>query len=342
MPANAGFAALGADGLTQRDLTSLRPRMHFIRNLSDLPAALRGGVVVLGNFDGVHRGHQTVIGQGADFAESEKAPLLVLSFEPHPRQFFDGSKAPFRLTDLRNKAHHLEALGIDGLVVLDFDAALAGTTAEEFITRILVEGLGAKRVVVGYDFCFGKGRKGTPDLMRQIGNFAVTTVDAAATHDGVIYSSTRIRDYLRRGNPAQAAALLGRPFEIEGRVQSGQKLGRTIGFPTANIELGEILRPAIGIYAIRVGVTNDETGETEWRGGAGYYGARPTVNGEDELFEAFLFDFSGDLYGKFIRVALIEFVRPDKKFENIESMKAQIAHDCDTARRILNARAAGG
>ncbi len=316
--------------------------MHLIRTLADFPDALRGGVVVLGNFDGVHRGHQIVIGEAADHAAAQSAPLLVLSFEPHPRQYFAPDSEPFRLTDLRNKAHHLEALGVDGLVVLDFDAGLAGTSAEDFIQDILVAGLGAARVVIGYDFCFGKGRKGTPAMMKSTGAFDVTTIDPAATHDGVIYSSTRIRDYLRRGNPAQAAALLGRPFEIEGRVQPGQQLGRTIGFPTANLKLGEILRPAIGIYAIRCGVESEDGSQTTWHDGAGYYGARPTVDGKDALFGAFLFDFDSDIYGRFLRVALIEYIRSDRKFDSLEDMQAQIAHDSDAARRILRSRAAGG
>ncbi len=304
---------------------------------------LKNGVVVLGNFDGVHRGHQAVIGQARELADSLKAPLLVLTFEPHPRSFFGRNEGgPFRLTDLRNKAHYIEALAVDGLVVMAFNADLAAMTAEDFIDRILREDLGAQHVVVGYDFCFGKGRTGTPDLIRSHGNIPVTTIDPEASHDGIIYSSTRIRDYLRRGNPGQAAALLGRPFEVEGTVEKGQQLGRTIGFPTANLDLGDLVRPADGIYAVRAGFEASPGEGTSWHDGAGYFGRRPTVNGDSELFETFVFDFDGDLYGKYLRVALIEFVRADKKFPDIDAMKDQIAHDCLVARRILQTRAAGG
>lgn len=316
--------------------------MQILHTPNNLPEGLRHGVVVLGNFDGVHRGHQAVIGQAREQADALGAPLLVVTFEPHPRSFFAADQPPFRLTDLRNKAHHLAALAVDGLVVLRFDASLAAMTAEGFIDDILVAGLEACHIVVGYDFCFGKGRQGTPDLIRSHAGLPVTTINPAASHDGIIYSSTRIRDYLRRGNPGQAAALLGRPFEIEGRVQPGQKLGRTIGFPTANIDLGDYLRPAVGIYAIRVGVEYPENDRVTWHDGAGYFGRRPTVDGESELFEAFLFDFSGDLYGKYIRIALIEFVRGDRKFDTVDAMRDQIARDCQVARRILQTRAAGG
>jgi len=316
--------------------------MRIIHHAAETPPDLKGGVVVLGNFDGVHRGHQSVIGRAREIADAASAPLLVMTFEPHPRRHFAPDSSPFRLTDLRNKAHHLAALGVEALVVLSFNQDLAETAAEAFVDTILTDGLGASHVVVGYDFCFGKGRKGTPAMMAERGSFGVTTIEPMASHDGIIYSSTRIRDYLRRGNPGQAAALLGRPFEIEGRVEPGQQLGRTIGFPTANVDLGDTLRPAEGIYAVRCGVEAQDQSSVSWYDGAGYYGKRPTVNGESELFEAFLFDFEGDLYGRYLRIALIEFVRADRKFPNIDAMSAQIEHDCQVARRILQTRAAGG
>lgn len=315
--------------------------MLVVSDLSSLPDALRGGVVAIGNFDGVHRGHQILIGQATAEAARTKSPTGVLTFEPHPRRLFKPDEAPFGLTPTHNKAHHIEALGVDYMAVLEFSAQTAAMSAEEFIDRILIEGLGASHIVIGYDFCFGKGRKGTPDLLRTHGGFDVTVIDPAATHDGIIYSSTRIRDALRRGNPGQAMALLGRPFEIEARVEPGEQLGRTIGFPTANLALGDYLRPAVGIYAVRCGLVDENTGATTWYDGAGYYGDRPTVDGKGELFEAFLFDFDGDIYGRYLRVALIEYVREDKKFESIEALRDQIAIDCQTARRILKTRAAG-
>lgn len=315
--------------------------MHVFSELSDLSSDLKGGVVAIGNFDGVHRGHQLLIGQATAEAAKQDRPTGILTFEPHPRRFFKPDDQPFGLTPTHNKAHHIEALGIDYMAVLEFTGDTAGMSAEEFIDDILIAGLGASHIVIGYDFCFGKGRKGTPELLRTHGGFEVTVIDPAATHDGIIYSSTRIRDALRRGNPGQASALLGRPFEIEARVEPGQKLGRTIGFPTANLALGDYLRPAIGIYAVRCGVVDEETGDTSWFDGAGYYGDRPTVDGTGELFEAYLFDFNGDLYGRYLRVALIEYVREDKKFESIDALREQIAIDCQTARRILKTRAAG-
>ena len=316
--------------------------MRIVHHVAETPPDLKDGVVVLGNFDGVHRGHQSVIGQAREIADARSVPLLVMTFEPHPRRYFGPTAPPFRLTDLRNKAHHLAALGVDALVVLSFNQELAATTAESFVDDILIQGLAASHVVVGYDFCFGKGRTGTPALIQERGGIAVTTVQPVASHDGVIYSSTRIRDYLRRGNPGQAAALLGRPFEIEGRVEPGQKLGRTIGFPTANVDLGDILRPAEGIYAVRCGVESRDQTRVDWYDGAGYYGNRPTVSGEGHLFEAFLFDFDDDLYGRYLRIALIEFIRSDRAFPDVDAMSEQIAHDCQVARRILQTRAAGG
>ena len=315
--------------------------MQVITDLSGMPGDLRGGVVAIGNFDGVHRGHQLLIGKATAAAAENGCPVGVLTFEPHPRRFFKPDEPPFGLTPTHNKAHHNEALGVDYMAVQSFTAETAGMTAEEFIDNVLIAGLGASHIVIGYDFCFGKGRKGTPDLLRTHGGFDVTVIDPAATHDGIIYSSTRIRDALKRGNPGQAMALLGRPFEIEARVEPGEQLGRTIGFPTANLSLNDYLRPAIGIYAVRCGVLDEETGETTWYDGAGYYGDRPTVDGKNEMFEAFLFDFSGDLYGKYLRVALIEYVREDKKFDSIEELRDQIVIDCQSARRILNTRAAG-
>ncbi len=315
--------------------------MRVFTDLSAFPDELRSGVVAIGNFDGVHRGHQLLIGKATEQAAMRGRPTGVLTFEPHPRRFFKPDEPPFGLTPTHNKAHHIEALGVDYMSVLEFTAETAAMTAEDFIDRVLVDGLGASHIVIGYDFCFGKGRKGTPDLLRTHGGFDVTVIDPAATHDGIIYSSTRIRDALRRGNPGQAMALLGRPYEIEARVEPGEKLGRTIGFPTANLSLGDFLRPAIGIYAVRCGLVDEDTGDTTWYDGAGYYGDRPTVDGTGELFEAFLFDFDGDLYGRYLRVALIEYVREDKKFDSVDAMRDQIAADCKIARRILKTRAAG-
>jgi riboflavin kinase/FMN adenylyltransferase len=317
------------------------PVMQIIHQLSDYPNAARGAVIALGNFDGVHRGHQAVIGQAGRLSDEAGVPLGVLTFEPHPVTFFKPDVPPFRLTPFRTKAHQLQALGLDLLICLGFERALAGLTAEEFIEDVLVQGLGLSHLVVGYDFCFGKGRTGTVDTLAADGRFKVTVIDPAAGAGGEVYSSTRIRDYLREGQPGQAAALLGRPFEIEGPVVEGQQLGRTIGFPTANIDIDDYIRPAFGVYAVRAGVSAAQGGASRWYDGVANWGRRPTVNGIGEVFEVYLFDFDGDLYGTDMRIALIEYIRAEQKFDGLDALKAQIAEDCRSARVILQTRAAG-
>ena len=316
--------------------------MEILRNSGDIPAAVQGCVVVLGNFDGVHRGHQTVIGRGAERAESLGAPLVVVTFEPHPRSYFRPHDPPFRLTPMRAKAHQIEALGVTALVVLDFDEAFSKVTAEEFVKQILIDGLKARHVVVGEDFRFGCQRSGDVAMLGAIGKtkgFGVTTVSPVASADGEVYSSSHIRENIIAGKPGHAAAMLGRPFEVEGTVQHGEKRGRELGFPTANIDIGGYVHPALGVYAVRAAI--DPDGEPDWINGVAYFGDRPTVDGKGLLLEVNLFDFDGDLYGRNIRVALIEFLRGDHKFEGLEALRKQIADDSTAARRILRIRAAG-
>jgi riboflavin kinase/FMN adenylyltransferase len=296
----------------------------------------RGAVVAAGNFDGVHLGHQAVLGEAKALAKSLGAPFAVLTFEPHPRVIFQPGLPPFRLTPFRAKSRVLETLGVDLLFTLHFDLAFAQKTAEEFVAEVLVAGLGVKAVVVGYDFVFGNKRRGTPALLTAEGakhGFAVKIVAPVSASGGVVYSSTHIREHLVAGRPREAAALLGRPWEIDGRVEVGDKLGRTIGFPTANIDLADYLRPAPGVFAVRAGI--EEGGKTEWHEGAANLGWRPTVGGKDLRLETHLFDFSGDLYGKHLRVALIERLRPEQRFAGLDALKAQIAVDCQKAREIL-------
>jgi riboflavin kinase / FMN adenylyltransferase len=297
----------------------------------------RGAVVAAGNFDGVHLGHQAVLGEAKALATSLSAPFAVLTFEPHPRAVFQPGLPPFRLTPFRAKSLVLEALGVDLLFTLHFDLVFAQKTAEQFVAEVLVAGLGAKAVVVGYDFVFGNKRRGTPDLLTAEGGkhgFAVKIVAPVAAAGGVVYSSTHIREHLVAGRTREAAALLGRAWEIDGRVEIGDKLGRTIGFPTANIDLADYLRPAPGVYAVRAGI--EDGSKTEWHGGAANLGWRPTVGGKDLRLETHLFDFSGDLYGKHLRVALIERLRPEQRFAGLDALKAQIAVDCEKAREILS------
>jgi riboflavin kinase/FMN adenylyltransferase len=298
----------------------------------------RGAVVAIGNFDGVHLGHQAVIGAAGTLARSLRAPHAVLTFEPHPRQVFRPQDPPFRLTPFRVKARRIEALGVDLLFTLHFDLAFAARSAEDFIDSVLIQGLGVRHVVVGYDFVFGHQRRGDPALLRERGaalGFGVSVIEPVAASGGAVYSSTRIREHLVAGRPGEAAALLGRPWEIDGRVERGDQRGRTIGFPTANLMLDDYLRPAAGVYAVRAGI--EEGGRTVWHDAVANFGRRPTFGGSDLRLEVHLFDFAGDLYGRHLRVALIEHLRPEQKFPGIDALKAQIAADAARARAVLAA-----
>jgi len=315
--------------------------MRIIRHPAALEPADRGAVVAVGNFDGVHLGHQIVIARAAERAKELSAPLAVLTFEPHPYAFFHPEAPPFRLTPFRAKAQQIERLGVDLLAVLHFDAELAKISAEDFVHEQIAHGIDARHVVAGYDFHFGNRRRGTPALLEQLGKalgFGVTVVAPLQAAGGALYSSTRIRELLSAGQPRPAAALLGRSFEIEGRVERGDRRGRTIGFPTANLELGDYLRPAKGVYAIRA--RTEEAG-APWCDGVANLGERPTVGGKDLRLEAHLFNFDGDLYGRHLRVALVEHLRPERKFGGLAELKAQIAADAAQARAILKAEPFG-
>jgi riboflavin kinase / FMN adenylyltransferase len=314
--------------------------MRLFRHYTEVPVEARGAVVALGNFDGVHRGHQAVIAEAAARARALGAAQAVLTFEPHPREFFNPAQPPFRLTPFRIKVRQLEAMGLDDLFVLTFNAELAAKSAEAFVVEVLSEGLDVAHVVVGYDFVFGQGRRGKAELLADLGKlhgFGVTSVPAVASETGEVFSSTRVREHLLAQRPRQAAALLGRPWEIEGRVEHGNALGRELGFPTANLMLGDYLQPALGIYAVKAGI--DEGRGTVWRDGAASIGYRPTIGGTQVLLEVHLFDYEGDLYGRHLRAALIDYLRPEKKFDGLDSLRAQIAADCVEARARLAAYA---
>lgn len=310
--------------------------MKLFRHTTDLPAELRGSCVALGNFDGVHRGHRAVIGTAQRIAAEIGAPSAVLTFEPHPRSVFRPDDPPFRLTPFRIKARLLEALGLDMLFVQHFDAAFSSLTAQQFVEQVLVRDLGARHVVAGYDFVFGHKRGGDIAYLREMGarlGFGVTEVVPVQDDAGAVFSSTRVRQALAEGRPDEAAAILGHPFEIEGRVEHGDKRGRTIGFPTANVELGEYQRPKFGVYAVLAGI--DQGGETVWHKGVANLGRRPTVGGLVERLEVHLFDFGGDLYGRHLRVQLHRFLRPEMKFDSFDQLKSQIAADAERARAAL-------
>jgi riboflavin kinase/FMN adenylyltransferase len=312
--------------------------MRVFRHFTELPASARGAVVAIGNFDGIHRGHQAIIGEAARLARAQDAPLAVLTFEPHPRSFFRPELAPFRLTPFRLKTRLIEALGVDVLVVLTFDEALSRLTADEFAADVLAKGLGIRHAVVGDNFAFGHKRGGTVATLEALGerhDFAVSCLSRVRGPGGEIYSSTRVRDYLQAGNPTRAALLLGRYWEIEGRVNPGDRRGRTLGMPTANLSLEGYLEPARGVYAVRAGL--DRGAAIRWHDGVANLGVRPMFDGKTSLLEAHLFDFAQDIYGQHLRVALVELLRPEMTFESIDALVAQMADDARRARVILAA-----
>lgn len=328
--------------------------MRVFRHHTGLPPSATGAVIAIGNFDGVHRGHQAVIGEAVRRAREAGRASAVLTFEPHPRRFFRADAPPFQLTRLRTKARVIAALGVDLLFVLRFNARVAGQTAESFIDDVLVHGLRAGHVVIGYDFVFGQGRRGNPELLRDrlaahgIGTTVMPPVGAPEPEpdsdaEGLIYSSTGVRDALKAGDPRAASRLLGRPFEIVGHVRRGDARGRLLGFPTANIWLGDYLRPALGVYAVRVRIGDAE--DTAPIAGVANLGLRPTFGGAEPRLEVHLFDYAGDLYGRRLSVELVEFLRPERKFDGIEALKAQIAADVGAAKTALAkplARGRGG
>ena len=309
--------------------------MLIIRGYAGLTPAQRGAVVAIGNFDGVHRGHRAVIEATAAIARQEGAPLGVLTFEPHPRAVLSKPTAPFRLTPLRIKAHALKALGVERLHLIHFTHGLAGKSPEQFIRAVLIEGIGAKHLVVGEDFAFGKARAGNPTLLQRIAGGSGIGVTAVAPqgNGGGKFSSSDARHLIADGEIDGAARILGRWFEIEGRVAQGDKRGRTLGFPTANVGLKGLLHPVAGVYALYAGIRSDFG--TIWHGAVGNLGKRPTFNGQEERLEVHLFDFSGDLYGRRLCFRFVAKIRPERKFDGRDALKAQIALDCHEARAIL-------
>jgi len=311
--------------------------MAIFRHTQDLPAEARGCVVAIGNFDGVHRGHQAILHMTADLAGRLGCRHAVLTFEPHPRRFFQPDAPPFQLTSFRLKARLIESLGVDHIFFLTFNRALSELSAEAFMRDILVRDLQIRHAIVGDNFRFGHKRAGTVSDLEKLGaelGFGVTVLDRITGPDDEPYSSTAVRRYLQAGDPTRAALLLGRYWEIEGRVQSGAKLGRNLGFPTANIPLGETLEPARGIYAVRAGVDRGE--RTVWHPGVANLGVRPTLGDDGQvLLEVHLFDFDGDLYGQHMRVALVDYLRPEWKFDSLDALTLQMQEDSRRARVIL-------
>ena len=299
---------------------------------SAVPERLRGGIVALGNFDGFHLGHQAVVARAVERARAEGRPVLVATFDPHPVRHFKPDTPPFRLTSLDQRERLFAAAGADAMIVFSFDAELAATSAEDFAAGRLLRLIGAAGVVTGEDFTYGRGRGGNVAVLAEAGRrlgFSVDSVGPVSDARGPV-SSSRIRDALVAGDPAEAARLLTRPFAIEGVVGHGDKRGRAIGYPTANIALGPYLRPRFGIYAVRGRLADGRRLD-----GAANLGIRPTFEPPRELLEPYFFDFAEDLYGRTVEVELIAFLRPEARFDRLEALKAQMAEDCAEARRRL-------
>ena len=297
-----------------------------------IPADLKGSIVALGNFDGFHLGHQAVVGRAIQRGFHERRPVIVATFDPHPVRFFKPDVPPFRLTTLDQRANLFAHAGADAMLVFRFDKALAITSAEDFVSDVLAKQIGAVGVVTGDDFTFGRGRKGDVEALRNLGEQSGIVSEAVAPVllDGVRISSGRIREALEAGDTSLATHLLTRDFAIEAVVQTGDQRGRHLGYPTANLELGDYQRPKYGIYAVRV--TLDDGSEYP---GVASLGIRPTFDPPTELLEAHLFGFHGDLYGRKIEVALHAFIREEKKFEDVETLVAHMREDEAKARKLL-------
>lgn len=297
-----------------------------------VPENLRGAIVALGNFDGFHLGHQAVVGEAIRWARSEGRPAIVATFDPHPVRFFAPDAPPFRLTTLDQRQELFAAAGADAMLVIRFSAEVAGLTAQQWIEQGLVGHIRAVGVVTGDDFTFGKGRSGNPQVLVDHGATVGLRAKAvsAVTLAGEVVSSSRIRDSLKSGDCETAARLLTRPYTIRGTVQHGDKVGRTINFPTANLDIGAYLRPRYGIYAVTGRLPDGRVLK-----GAANIGIRPTFDPPKELLEPHFFDFSEDIYGQDIEVAFHHFLRPEAKFDGLDALVAQMARDCDEARRLL-------
>lgn len=302
-----------------------------------VPGALRGAILALGNFDGFHLGHQAVVGRAVQRGAHERRPVIVATFDPHPVRHFKPDAAPFRLTSLDQRQRLFGQAGANAMMVFGFDGRLAATTAEDFVSELLNRRIGAAGVVTGHDFTFGAQRGGNAAVLAQLGAAAGIMAETVAPVllDGETVSSSQVRAALMSGDPGRATRLLTRPFAIEGVVGHGDKRGRTLGYPTANVPLGPYLRPRYGIYAVRVTLDADGKGGGSEHGGVASLGIRPSFNPPVEMLETFIFDWAGDLYGRTIEVALVAYIRPELKFDDMDALVAQMDADSAEARRVL-------
>jgi riboflavin kinase/FMN adenylyltransferase len=308
--------------------------MRILRHYRDVPDEVRGTVAALGNFDGVHRGHRALLEETARLARAEDAPFAAFVFEPYPREFFRPGGDPFRLTLFPSKARLLEALGVDTLLVFPFGAELASTSSESFVIDILIGALGVRHVVVGEDFRFGKGRAGDATALAYLGEMeglGVSVFPHLNDSEGTKISSSRIRNALREGRPDEAARLLGHWWGVEAKVVTGDRRGRTLGFPTANLKPEGVLAPAFGVYAVRAFLD----GNARPLNGVANFGVRPMFETSEPLLEVHLFDFEGDIYGQLLRVEYVSYLRPEMKFDSAEALIAQMEDDRAAAKAIL-------
>lgn len=297
------------------------------------PDGLRGAIIALGNFDGFHLGHQAVVGEAVRWAHAEGRPAIVATFDPHPVRYFRPDTPPFRLSTLDQREEMFAAAGADAMMVFHFGDTLARMRAQEFVCGLMAERMGAAGLVTGEDFTFGREREGNVALLQELGSTCGLSSRSVGpvTAAGEIVSSSRIREALKAGDCETAARLMTRPFAIRGVVQHGDKLGRTIGYPTANLPLGTYLRPRYGIYAVTGRLPDGRILQ-----GAANLGIRPTFDPPKELLEPYFFDFAEDLYGQEIEVSFHHFLRPEAKFDGLDALVAQMDKDCAEARRLLS------
>lgn len=307
--------------------------MSVISDFRNVPGNCRGASVALGNFDGLHIGHRAVIDMARVKAEELSAPLAVLIFEPPPRRYFQPDSPPFRIMRPHVRRDALKSFGVDVVFELPFNQEMASMTPREFVENVLVKGLGLSHLVVGFDFQFGKGRTGTTSTLKELSaefGFTLTIVEAVTEHADKI-SSTAIRDALQDGRPEDAARFLGSYWIADGKVEHGEKRGRTIGFPTANLTLGNLIHPKFGIYAVWARIE----GQGDWYSGVANFGRTPTTGERDPLLEVNIFDFEDEIYDRHVEVALVSFLRPEEKFESLDALVEQMHKDAQKAKDVL-------
>ena len=313
--------------------------MDIFHSYTDLPIEARGAVVALGCFDGVHKGHQAIFAAARRLADAHARPMGVVTFHPHPRRVLDTEAPPFRILNNAARLNVCAMYGVEAAWVLPFDLPFAGLSPEVFVEKVIVEGLQATAVVVGENFRFGYQRQGTPELLQRLGQalgFVVEVMPSVRGADGVVYSSTAVRQAIHEGRIRDANALLGRPWEVSGIVESGDKRGAELGFPTANIVWGDYVVPRYGVYAVQVSCRR-----ITWRPAVANIGVRPTIgDGLQPRLEVHVFDYRGELYGEKLNVRVVDFLRPEQKFPSLDDLKTQIARDCDAARALLEPFAA--